>query len=59
MTLYASRFQLAMLAGLGNVVRFGADDYGLYHRQHRNAFGTSLMARGTEAELDALREGRA
>jgi hypothetical protein len=55
MTLHATRFELVMNAADGYVVRFGEDDYGLYGRRYRNRFGTPLMARGTAAELAALR----
>ena len=54
MTLYATRFQLVVVDSY--LVRLGEDDYGLYGRRYRNPqFGTPLMARGTLAELEALK----
>jgi hypothetical protein len=55
-----SQFQLmmALQEGGGTVVRLGdGDDYGLYGRRVRNSFGTSLLARGSREELEALKEG--
>jgi hypothetical protein len=53
MTLYATRFELVVVDSY--VVRLGDGDFGLYGRRYRNRFGTPLMARGTEAELAALK----
>lgn len=54
MVKHATNFEMVMSAGSGYIVRFGPDDYGLYGRRYRNRFGTPLMARGTEAEMQAL-----
>ena len=54
MVKYATKFQLVVFSPGASVVRFGPDDYGLYGRGFRNDFGTSLMARGTEAEVRSL-----
>lgn len=58
---YATNFQMVMHAAEANVVKLGEDDYGLYDtsRSVRNSFGTSLMARGTKAEIEALTSTRA
>ena len=54
MTLYATRFELVVVDSY--LLRFGEDDFGLYGRRYRNTqLGTPLMARGTLAELEALK----
>lgn len=59
---HANNFQLAMYAGNAGLLAFSkeGDDYGLYAKgkMFRNSFGTSLLARGTLAEMSALQKGR-
>ncbi len=57
---HATKFEMVMNAGNARLVALNreADDYALYAPRFRNSFGTSMLARGTKAEMVALQEGR-